>query len=126
MLLKQTLSTKKAAAFQSFLTLCFCFLFGVIFTVQITVTVTSEIALESRKPASKWWLFIFCGRNLLSIKRCDSHGAPRRRHTGHVVPLPGLWVPAFHCVEIAPAVMAAHSVHGSLQDSDAFTNRPEK
>lgn len=122
MLLEQGISTMKAAAFKSFLTLCFCILLGVIFSVQVTETVTSEIVLGSCKPA----YCISRERNLLSIKRCDSHGAPRSRHTGHVVPLPGLRVPAFHCVEIAPAVMAAHSVHGSLQDGDAFTNIPKK
>lgn len=126
MLLEQGISTMKAAAFKSFLTLCFCILLGVIFSVQVTETVTSGIVLGSCKPAYKWCLCISRRRNLLSIKRCDSHGAPRSRHTGHVVPLPGLRVPAFHCVEIAPAVMAAHSVHGSLQDGNAFTNIPKE
>lgn len=68
-----------------------------------------------------WFAAARCLLNLLSIKSCYSHGASRCRHAGHIVPLPGLRVPALHRVEVTPAVMAAHSVHRPLQHGNTCT-----
>lgn len=59
--------------------------------------------------------------NLLPIESGDSHGASWCRHTGNIVPLSGLRVPALHCVEIAPTIMTAYSIHGALQHSNTCT-----
>ena len=58
-------------------------------------------------------------RDSLPVERCDPNGAAGRGHAGHVVPLSGLGVPALHRVQVAPAIVAPHRIHGPLQHCDA-------
>ena len=56
------------------------------------------------------------------MKGGHSHSAASGGHGGDITPLSGLRIPAFHCVEVRPSVMATNCIHGSLQHPHPCTH----
>lgn len=52
---------------------------------------------------------------ILAVEGCDPDGAARGGHAGHVIPLPCLRVPALHCVQVTPPIVASNCIHRSFQ-----------
>lgn len=59
---------------------------------------------------------------ILAVECCHPDGAAWGGHAGHVIPLPRLWVPALHCVQVTPAIVPSNCIHGSFQHCHSWRN----